>query len=47
MKVGATTVASTGSGMAAEFVPGQGRELLPIPQTTLDTDPALKQNSGY
>ena len=38
---------STGTGMAAEYVTGQGKELLPIPQTTLDTDPALKQNFGY
>ncbi|MCC3154819.1 RagB/SusD family nutrient uptake outer membrane protein [Hymenobacter sp. BT770] len=45
--LGTTTVTSIGSGLAAEFVAGQGRELLPIPQTTLDTDPALKQNSGY
>ncbi|HEX8504522.1 MAG TPA: RagB/SusD family nutrient uptake outer membrane protein [Hymenobacter sp.] len=42
-----TTVLSTGNGLAAEYVPGQGKELLPIPQTTLDTDPALKQNFGY
>ena len=42
-----TTVNSTGTGMAAEYVTGQGKELLPIPQTTLDTDPALKQNFGY
>jgi hypothetical protein len=42
-----TNVNSTGSGMAAEYVAGQGKELLPIPQTTLDTDPALKQNFGY
>lgn len=42
-----TTTVSTGSGLAAEYVPGQGKELLPIPQTTLDTDPALKQNAGY
>jgi hypothetical protein len=47
VKVGTTTVASTGSGMAAEYAPGQGKELLPIPQTTLDTDPALVQNYGY
>ncbi|QKG57050.1 RagB/SusD family nutrient uptake outer membrane protein [Hymenobacter sp. BRD128] len=45
--VGTTTVNSTGSGMAAEYAPGQGKELLPIPQTTLDTDPAIKQNFGY
>lgn len=47
VRVGATTVNSTGSGLAAEYVAGQGKELLPIPQTTLDTDPALKQNFGY
>ena len=45
--VGTTSVNSVGSGMAAEYVPGQGKELLPLPQTTLDTDPALKQNYGY
>ena len=45
--VGTTTVNSVGSGMAAEYVPGLGKELLPLPQTTLDTDPALKQNFGY
>ena len=42
-----STAASTGTGLAAEYVPGQGKELLPIPQSTLDTDPALKQNAGY
>jgi len=47
VSVGGTAVTSTGSGLAAEYVPGQGKELLPIPQTTLDTDPALKQNAGY
>jgi hypothetical protein len=41
------TVNSTGAGLAAEYVTGQGKELLPIPQTTLDTDPVLKQNFGY
>jgi hypothetical protein len=45
--VGTTSVNSVGSGMAAEYVPGQGKELLPIPQTSLDTDPELKQNYGY
>jgi hypothetical protein len=45
--IGTTAVTSVGSGMAAEYVPGQGKELLPIPQTTLDTDPAIKQNFGY
>jgi hypothetical protein len=42
-----TTTISAGTGLAAEYLPGQGKELLPIPQTTLDTDPALKQNFGY
>lgn len=42
-----TNVNSAGAGMAAEYIAGQGKELLPIPQTTLDTDPALKQNFGY
>ena len=41
------TVASTGSGLAAEFLPNQGKELLPFPQSTLDADPALMQNFGY
>ncbi|GAB3729851.1 RagB/SusD family nutrient uptake outer membrane protein [Hymenobacter agri] len=45
--LGTSTVISAGTGMAAEYLPGLGKELLPIPQTTLDTDPALKQNSGY
>jgi hypothetical protein len=44
---GTTSATSTGQGLAAEYVPGQGKELLPIPQSTIDTDPALKQNSGY
>ena len=47
VNVSGTTVNSVGSGMAAEYLPGLGKELLPIPQTTLDTDPALKQNFGY
>jgi hypothetical protein len=47
LTIGTTPVTSVGSGMAAEYVPGQGKELLPIPQTTLDTDPAIKQNFGY
>lgn len=45
--VGSVTVASTGSGLAAEFLPNQGKELLPFPQSTLDADPALMQNFGY
>ena len=45
--VGATTVISTGAGMAAEYAPGQGKELLPIPQTSIDTNTNLKQNAGY
>jgi hypothetical protein len=47
VNVGGTSVNSTGAGMAAEYLPGTGKELLPIPQTTLDTDPAIKQNFGY
>jgi hypothetical protein len=47
VQVGTTSVNSTGTGLAAEYLTGQGKELLPIPQTTLDTDPALKQNFGY
>lgn len=43
----ATPVTSIGSGLAAEYVPGKGKELLPIPQATLSADPALKQNFGY
>jgi len=38
---------STGTGLAAEYVEKAGKELLPIPQSTIDVDPALKQNSGY
>ncbi|MFC7666112.1 RagB/SusD family nutrient uptake outer membrane protein [Hymenobacter humi] len=45
--LGTVTATSTGSGLAAEYVPGQGKELLPIPQSTLSADPALKQNFGY
>jgi hypothetical protein len=46
---GSTTapVVSVGSGLAAEYVPGRGKELLPIPSATLSADPALKQNFGY
>jgi hypothetical protein len=47
VNVGGISVNSTGAGMAAEYLPGTGKELLPIPQTTLDTDPAIKQNFGY
>lgn len=43
----ATPVRSAGSGLAAEYVPGRGKELLPIPQSTVIADPALKQNFGY
>jgi hypothetical protein len=42
-----TTTISAGTGLAAEYLPGQGKELLPIPQTSLDTNSALKQNAGY
>ncbi len=45
--IGTTTAASAGTGLAAEYVPGKGKELLPIPQSTLSSDPALKQNFGY
>ncbi|MFD2718681.1 RagB/SusD family nutrient uptake outer membrane protein [Hymenobacter monticola] len=45
---GATTPqTSVGSGLAAQYVPGRGKELLPIPQATINADPALKQNFGY
>ena len=45
---GATTPAtSIGSGLAAQYEPGKGKELLPIPQATINADPALKQNFGY
>lgn len=44
--IGTTVTMSAGNGLAAEYAPGLGKELLPIPQTTLDTDPALKQNAG-
>ena len=36
-----------GTGLAADFVPNAGKELLPIPQSTIDTDPNVKQNFGY
>lgn len=36
-----------GTGLAADFVPNAGKELMPIPQSTLDTDPNVKQNFGY
>ncbi|MBX0290398.1 RagB/SusD family nutrient uptake outer membrane protein [Hymenobacter sp. HSC-4F20] len=45
--LGTTTASSTATGLAAEYVPGQGKELLPIPQSTLASDPALVQNFGY
>jgi len=45
--LGTTTGKSTGAGLAAEYVLGKGKELLPIPQATLSSDPALVQNSGY
>lgn len=49
LTIGTTTTnaTSTGTGLAAEYVPGRGKELLPIPQATLAADPALKQNFGY
>jgi hypothetical protein len=45
--VGTTPTTSRGFGLAAEYLPNLGKELLPIPQTTLDSDAALKQNFGY
>ena len=36
-----------GTGLAADFLPNVGKELLPIPQSTIDTDPNVKQNFGY
>lgn len=45
--LGTSTAASQGSGLAAEYVPGQGKELLPIPQSTLAADNKLVQNFGY
>ncbi|GAC1587453.1 MAG: RagB/SusD family nutrient uptake outer membrane protein [Hymenobacter sp.] len=33
--------------VAADFAPNAGKELMPIPQGSLDTDRNLKQNSGY
>lgn len=43
----AAAVTSIGSGLAAEYVPAKGKELLPIPQSTISADPALTQNYGY
>ena len=45
--VGTTSATSTGTGLAAEYVPNAGKELLPIPQSTIAADPALVQNAGY
>jgi len=45
--LGTTTATSNAGGLAAEYVPGRGKELLPIPQATLSSDPALTQNAGY
>jgi hypothetical protein len=50
LAVDATYLTNTrpgGSGLAADFVPNAGKELMPIPQSTLDTDPNVKQNFGY
>ena len=33
--------------VASDFVPNMGKELMPIPQGSLDTDRNLKQNLGY
>ncbi|KUG07456.1 RagB/SusD family nutrient uptake outer membrane protein [Solirubrum puertoriconensis] len=46
-RLGTTNATSTATGLAAEYVPNRGKELLPIPQATLSADPALKQNFGY
>jgi hypothetical protein len=43
----AKPVTSAATGLAAEYVPGKGKELLPIPQSTISADPALVQNAGY
>ncbi|WP_426058834.1 RagB/SusD family nutrient uptake outer membrane protein [Hymenobacter sp. B1770] len=45
--LGATTATSTGAGLAAEYMPNMGKELQPIPQSTIAADPVLKQNFGY
>lgn len=45
--LGTVTATSAASGLAAEYVPGRGKELLPIPQSTISSDPALVQNFGY
>lgn len=45
--LGTTTAVSQGQGLAAEYVPNAGRELLPIPQSTLAADNKLVQNFGY
>ena len=42
-----TALSSAATGLAAEYAPGKGKELQPIPQATLSADPALKQNFGY
>lgn len=44
---GSTRATSNASGLAAEYEPGDGKELLPIPQSTISSDPALVQNFGY
>lgn len=45
--LGTTTAVSTATGLAAEYVPNAGKELLPIPQSTLAADNKLVQNFGY
>ncbi|GAB2465741.1 starch-binding protein [Hymenobacter qilianensis] len=45
--LGTTTAVSLGTGLAAEYVPNAGRELLPIPQATIAADNKLVQNFGY
>lgn len=38
---------ATIANLASEYKPNAGKELLPIPQTTIDTNPNVKQNFGY
>jgi hypothetical protein len=45
--LGTTTAVSLGTGLAAEYLPNAGKELLPIPQSTLAADNKLVQNFGY
>lgn len=40
-------IGPAGTGLAAEYVPGKGKELLPVPQKAIDATPSLRQNPGY